>query len=419
MLRSWPGQGRRLHQKSSSPPSSPSGNWGGNGKKGGGGDWKGDGKKDEGKKDDGKKDPNQCWNSRGRLAPAAAVTGAFGQAAISTGDLAGDTPGDVPAPAPVAATVQDSSAALDLSADSPVETSPPVPAPAPALPRAPAKAPAKAPARPKAPALAPARAPSKAPSSKAPSRAPAPKPVARTTSLQSSAPSQARSCFAPAPGPATTGSGNTTADITNVIQARAGVFTRANTLFLAGVSSRVDWTADLAERGKRTGRFRLDYFLSASFNQSDPSGSAWLGNPQAVIWGVKDGAANETSMVAILSEPRYNASGDTLSFAVQPVTEAASLKLSEGTANAALLGDPASRLNSTTVGLILKDIVIYIDDSTGDGPEQAARQKTSLVGIGPWGNAWNPCWGVGRQGVWRDDRVRSNYFGCGSGIRFG
>ncbi len=85
-----------------------------------------------------------------------------------------------------------------------------------------------------------------------------------------------------------------------------------------------------------------------------------------VIWGVKDGAANETSMVAILSEPRYNASGDTLSFAVQPVTEAASLKLSEGTANAALLGNPASRLNSTTVGLILKDIVIYIDDSTGD-----------------------------------------------------
>lgn len=67
-----------------------------------------------------------------------------------------------------------------------------------------------------------------------------------------------------------------------MIQARAGVFTRANTLFLAGVSSRVDWTADLAERGKRTGRFRLDYFLSASFNQSDPSGSAWLGNPQAV-----------------------------------------------------------------------------------------------------------------------------------------
>ncbi|EIE20564.1 hypothetical protein COCSUDRAFT_67424 [Coccomyxa subellipsoidea C-169] len=56
-------QGRRLHQKSSSPPSSPSGNWGGDGKKGDGGDWKGNGKKDEGKKDDGKKDPNQCWNS--------------------------------------------------------------------------------------------------------------------------------------------------------------------------------------------------------------------------------------------------------------------------------------------------------------------------------------------------------------------
>lgn len=85
-----------------------------------------------------------------------------------------------------------------------------------------------------------------------------------------------------------------------------------------------------------------------------------------VIEGVVEGAANETSLVAILSQPRYNATADTLSFMVQPVTDAAALKLGAGTANAALLGDSASRLNSTSVGLIIKDIVIYIDDSTED-----------------------------------------------------
>ncbi|KAK9918803.1 hypothetical protein WJX75_007045 [Coccomyxa subellipsoidea] len=255
-------------------------------------------------------------------------------------------------------------------------------------------------------------------------RAPAPAPTkaAGSTSLQSGAPTQA-----PAPGPGAAASGNATADITNVIQARAGVFTRANTLFLAGVTQRVDWTADLAARGKRTGRFRLDYFVSASFNQSTPSGSTWLGDPQAVIEGVVEGAANETSLVAILSQPRYNASADTLSFVVQPVTDAAALKLGAGTANAALSGDSAGRLNSTSVGLIMKDIVIYIDDSTEDVPPEASQgagQKSSLVSFGPWGNpwgagGWNPCSGPARQGVWRDGRIRSNYFGCGPGFGFG
>lgn len=61
---------------------------------------------------------------------------------------------------------------------------------------------------------------------------------------------------------------------------------------------------------------------------------------------------------------RYNASGDTLSFVVRPVTDASALKLIAGAANGALGGDPAMRLNSTTAGLIMRDIIIYIDDAT-------------------------------------------------------
>ncbi len=85
-----------------------------------------------------------------------------------------------------------------------------------------------------------------------------------------------------------------------------------------------------------------------------------------VIQGVVNDSANETTMVAILSQPRYNASGDTLSFVVTPVTNADSLKLSGGVASAALAGDPSMRLNTTSVGLIMKDIVIYIDDAAAN-----------------------------------------------------
>lgn len=48
-----------------------------------------------------------------------------------------------------------------------------------------------------------------------------------------------------------------------------------------------------------------------------------------------------------------------------------------------------------------------------------AGQKVSLFGIGPWGNAygWNPC--SGWQGVWRDNSIWSNYYGCGYGFGFG
>ncbi|CAL8471450.1 g10992 [Coccomyxa elongata] len=364
------------------------------------------------------------------------VQGAFGQAAISTGDLAraagGGSPGDASSAA--AASVQDSSAAVDLNADSSMATSTLAPAPAPVLPAAPVPAPARAPSAPraKAPVAAPARAPIAAPikapfaaparaPSKAPSRAKAPAPskaVSRTSSFQSGAPTQAP---AQAPAPSAAAGANTTADITNIIQARAGVFTRAGTLVLAGLTPRVDWVSDLGPNGKRTGRFAIDYFVSAAFNESSPTGSAWLGDPQAVIQGTINGSTNETTMVAILSKPRYNASGDTLSFVVRPVTDASALNLIAGAANAALSGDPAMRLNSTTAGLIIRDIIIYIDDATRTEswePSPQPGQKGTLVSIGPWGSpfggGWNPCVGAARQ-VWRDGRVRRNYFGCGPG----
>ncbi len=89
---------------------------------------------------------------------------------------------------------------------------------------------------------------------------------------------------APAQAPAlgAAAGANTTADITNIIQARVGVFTRVGTLVLAGLTPRVDWLSDLGPNGKRTGRFAIDYFVSAAFNQSASSGSVWLGDPQAV-----------------------------------------------------------------------------------------------------------------------------------------
>ncbi|BDA46834.1 hypothetical protein COCOBI_09-2870 [Coccomyxa sp. Obi] len=393
------------------------------------------------------------------------VQGAFGQAAISTGNLApvvgGGSTGDASSAA--ATTMQDSSAAVDLNADSSMAATSLAQAPAPVLPAAPVPAPAKAPAaaRAKAPVAAPARAPLAAPArapvaaparapfaapvrapvatsarapvrapiaaparapSKAPSGAKAPAPskaVGRASSFESGAPTQAP---AQAPAPSNAAGANTTADITNTIQARAGVFTRANTLVLAGLTPRVDWMSDLGPNGKRTGRFAIDYFVSAAFNESTPTGSAWLGDPQAVIQGIINGSTNETTMVAILSQPRYNTSGDTLSFVVRPVTDAATLKLSAGMANAALGSDPAMRLNSTIAGLIMRDIVIYIDDATRTEswePSPQAGQKGGLVSIGPWGSpfggGWNPCVGAQRQ-VWRDGRVRRNYFGCGPGF---
>ncbi len=87
---------------------------------------------------------------------------------------------------------------------------------------------------------------------------------------------------AQAPAPSAAAGANTTADITNIIQARAGVFTRAGTLVLAGLTPRVDWVSDLGPNGKRTGRFAIEYFVSAAFNESTLTGSAWLGDPQAV-----------------------------------------------------------------------------------------------------------------------------------------
>ena len=84
-----------------------------------------------------------------------------------------------------------------------------------------------------------------------------------------------------APGPAQ--APRDAADIVNIIQARAGAVTRTNTLFLAGVGSRVDWIANLGNEGRRVGRFPVEQFTSDAFKQSSADGTAaWLGSPQAV-----------------------------------------------------------------------------------------------------------------------------------------
>jgi hypothetical protein len=80
---------------------------------------------------------------------------------------------------------------------------------------------------------------------------------------------------APGPGRAPI---QATADIINIIEARAGAVTLTNTLFLAGVGPRMDWIANLGSAGKRAGRFPLEQYTSNAFNKS----GNWLGNPQAV-----------------------------------------------------------------------------------------------------------------------------------------
>ena len=80
---------------------------------------------------------------------------------------------------------------------------------------------------------------------------------------------------APGPGRAPV---QATADIINIIEARAGAVTLTNMLFLAGVGPRVDWIANLGSAGKRVGRFSLEQYTSNAFNKS----GAWLGDPQAV-----------------------------------------------------------------------------------------------------------------------------------------
>ena len=58
------------------------------------------------------------------------------------------------------------------------------------------------------------------------------------------------------------------ADIMNILTARAGAITRANTLFLAGVGGRVDWVANLGNAGRRVGRFSVEQYTSSEFNES-------------------------------------------------------------------------------------------------------------------------------------------------------
>ena len=78
------------------------------------------------------------------------------------------------------------------------------------------------------------------------------------------------------------------------------------------------------------------------------------------------GQDNATTMVAILSRPAWNASAQTLTFDMQPVQSESVLKLRDGAANGAFAAgrDPAGRGNA--MGLVLRDVVVFVDDSSAD-----------------------------------------------------
>jgi len=57
--------------------------------------------------------------------------------------------------------------------------------------------------------------------------------------------------------------------------------------------------------------------------------------PAQVIQGTLNGQENATTLVAILSSPKWNATSQTLTFATQPVASETALKLQDGVANGA------------------------------------------------------------------------------------
>ena len=93
-----------------------------------------------------------------------------------------------------------------------------------------------------------------------------------------------------------------------------------------------------------------------------------------MIQGVPSGQDNSTTLVAILSAPTWNATAETLTFGMTPVTSEAALKLRDGVANGALAERRSSGLRRDPVGLVLKDVVLYIDDAT----KQKGRAEVCL-----------------------------------------
>ncbi|CAL5224327.1 g6996 [Coccomyxa viridis] len=337
------------------------------------------------------------------------INGVFTQPSISTGDsppvLGGSDIAAVNPPDVGSASDNTATGAAAAPAQLPAPTPKPrTQAPKLAPHRAPAAAPNSAPKpAPRKPgAVPPAEGPIAA---FAPSKVTVGRPVSDAAGPPKAAVKpRSASAKAPAPGKA---SAREAADIVNIIEARAGAVTRSNTLFLAAVGARVDWIADLGKDGRHVGRFPMEQFISDAFNESSAGGTAWLGNPQAVIQGVPSGQDNSTTIVVILSAPTWNATAETLTFDMTPVTSEAALKLRDGIANGAFAGRKSSGLQRDPVGTVLKDVMVYIDDATmqkGRVEKGADVQKGASLGM-------NACKSV-NFGSWRGPWIWDMYSGC-------
>lgn len=101
-----------------------------------------------------------------------------------------------------------------------------------------------------------------------------------------------------------------------------------------------------------------------------------------VLQGILSGQQNSTTLVAILSAPIWNATAETLTFGMRPVTSEAALKLRDGVANGAFAAGRNESLSSNAVGVVLRDVVVYVDDSSArkaSGMEVSARAVGALV----------------------------------------
>ena len=98
-----------------------------------------------------------------------------------------------------------------------------------------------------------------------------------------------------------------------------------------------------------------------------------------VIQGIPTGMSNSTTIVAILSAPAWNVTAETLTFQMRSVMAESALKLRDGVANGAFASGRDSGLRMDAAGLVLKDVVLYIDDSSVRNSPQEVCPCTFLT----------------------------------------
>ncbi|KAK9839248.1 hypothetical protein WJX81_004087 [Elliptochloris bilobata] len=159
----------------------------------------------------------------------------------------------------------------------------------------------------------------------------------------------------------------------DTLGAKAGAFTEATTLFLAGVDASVLWSIE-SVKGRRTGRFATSDFVGSTYN--DARGD-WMSLPQAVLHATREGSKRTSTWALQLSQPRFHASNTTLSFSVKVLHDISDARYPGGAVAYALADGDHSLVTEVAPGSLLKDPVLFIDDST-TSQETASEAAVAL-----------------------------------------